>query len=1002
VHLEKRNIKVITKRGERWPRELRRGSVNSFGFGGASAHLILESPSSFLGARWTETEWRPDSSLKKKQLFVLPVSSSSKTSLEARIEHVAQAVKGYNEAMLYRLAYTLSQRRSQLEYKRYLLAEVVANEDVTTTVLHESPSQDDTDNTLNPLSVAFVFTGQGSQYPGMASQLLHRNTTFSNTIDTLDSTLQSLPPQYAPDWTLRQAMLESAEMSRVNDVDRSQPLCTALQIALVDMLSDWNIKPESVVGHSSGEIAAAYAAGLLTAAQAIKVAYFRGYAVAQLHRPGLMLAAGLTAEAAESLIVDKGFSDQACVACINSSDSVTLSGAPEAIEALEAELNSQSTFNRRLKTGGQAYHSHMMKEIGPLYGQLLTKYLGSSQLSHEATAAMYSSVAGVVGQLDAFHDSSEMAKYWQDNLESPVHFSSAIENLVSNGSCHMIEIGPHGAMKGPLRRIRVDLGKTERHCQYSATLDRTKDADACMQNLAGSLFLKGYKLNWYSVNGLPRSGLKHIHNLPTYPWDYSAGLLWYEPRPSINLRNREHVRHELLGSLQLADDGIHMRWRNILQLSEMPWLSGHKVEDQVVFPATGYLAVAMEAVSQILGIRNGLEDLTPDMNVVFEFRDVNIRAALVVPDEDGGMAGPVELHTAMAQRKLSTATVSSDWYDFTISSWRTGQSTIHCEGGIRVDSSAENSMRATVRIPDYAQRFEAFDASRWYERARTKGSRYDGDFQCLKTLHMDANRKRRESVCVTRISPPVAAHPHSTFYPMHPITMDACLQAPIIGCSAGDINKLEAYLPVFIAEGFVRARGRYEQDCEAYIHTRGSETGFATRRVDVTLQDGDSKPFVDLRGVRLSLYSGAKADNQEAARNQKRHPCLRPCYKPDIYRFCRTQREQIDAHVTRTMREGLYGPNQYGIVGALLDLAGHKTPNMRVLEISKHSQAEEWLRVLDHGSSFPRLASWSTAEVSQVEDVDTEIKEQGPFVGQSWQFFFWNPETNLLSFISSL
>jgi acyl transferase domain-containing protein len=987
VNLEKRNIKVVTKTGERWPRELRRGSVNSFGFGGASAHLILESTSSYLRPRWTETAWRPHSSPSAKQLFVLPISSSSKISLEVRADQVAQAVKSYDEAMLYRLAYTLSLRRSQLEYKRYLLAEVVANGEMTTTVLHESPNQSDTDNTLNPLPVAFVFTGQGSQYPGMASQLLHRSATFSNTIDALDSTLQSLPPQYAPDWTLRQAMLESADTSRVNDVDRSQPLCTALQIALVDMLSNWNIKPESTVGHSSGEIAAAYAAGLLTAAQAIKVAYFRGHAVAQLHRPGLMLAAGLTAEAAGSLIVDKGLSHQACVACINSSDSVTLSGSPEAIEALEAELKSKSTFNRRLETGGQAYHSHVMKDIGPLYGQLLAKHLGNAQLSYQATAKMYSSVGGMGGQLDAFCDSSEMAKYWQYNLESPVHFSSAVGNLVAKGSCHVIEVGPHGAMKGPLRRIRSDLKKTERQCPYSATLDRTEDANVCMQRLAGSLFLKGYALNWYSVNGLPRSGLKHIHNLPTYPWDYSAGLLWYEPRPSINLRNREYVRHELLGSRQLADDGIHIRWRNILQLGEMLWLSGHKVEDQVVFPATAYLAVAMEAISQILGIRDGLEELTPDMNVVFEFRDVNIRAALVVPNEDGGIAGSVELHTAMAQRKLSTATVSSDWYDFTISSWRADQSTIHCAGGIRVDTSTESSMRTTVKIPDYAQRFEAFDASRWYERARTKGSRYDGGFQCLKTLHMDANRKRRESVCVTRISPPVAAHPHSTFYPMHPITMDACLQAPIIGCAAGDIDKLEAYLPVFIAEGFVRARGRNEQDCKAYIHTRATETGFATRSVDATLQDGDSRPFIDLSGVRLSLYSGAKAGSQEAVRDQKRHPCLRSYYKPDISRFSPARRVHIDAHIMRTMSEELHGPNQHGIVGVLLDLAGHKTPNMRVLELSKHSQAEQWLRVLDNGSSFPRLASWSTIDVSQVEEMKTEIKEQGPFVGLSWRSF---------------
>ena len=143
------------------------------------------------------------------------------------------------------------------------------------------------------LPLAFVFTSQGAQYAGMAKELLSRNAHFCSTIRELDAMLQALPARYRPSWTLEHIMLDSVDTSRVNDIERSQPLCTAVQIALVSLLLSWGLSsPTAVVGNSSGEIVAAYAAGLLTAKQAILVAYFRGYAVGQLRMKGAMMAVG--------------------------------------------------------------------------------------------------------------------------------------------------------------------------------------------------------------------------------------------------------------------------------------------------------------------------------------------------------------------------------------------------------------------------------------------------------------------------------------------------------------------------------------------------------------------------------------------------------------------------------------------------------------------------------------------------------------------------------------
>ncbi|KAK9777740.1 hypothetical protein SCAR479_05423 [Seiridium cardinale] len=956
--------------------------INSFGFGGANAHIILESPLSYLGS----IPQKPSAqSSNVPPLLVLPVSAASKTSLDFRVRQIIQTMEHDDASGLERLALALALRRSHLQNRRYLLVNTETGhkrEGPEVMVPKELGS-----HTTVPLPIAFVFTGQGAQYAEMARGLLYTSNTFSNTICELDNVLQSLSPQYAPDWTLKQTIVDPPGVSRVNDVNRSQPICTAIQVALVNILRDWGITPVSVVGHSSGEIAAAYSAGLLTSTQAILVAYFRGYAAGQVKQPGRMVATGLGAEAAHALIVSKGLEGQACVACVNASNSVTLSGTPEAIDTLEAELANQNVFVRKLMTGVLAYHSHLMKEVGPLYEQLMEDNLGSTMPPKHRAAKMYSSVADVGSQLGPFLNLTGMAKYWRRNLEQPVHFSSALENLISDGLCHLIEIGPHSALKGPIQRIRTDLDVAGHLLPYANTLIRGEDATLCMQSLAGSLFVQGHKLDWYGVNGQPRSGLAHRDDVPTYPWDYSAGLLWYEPRASIELRNKQHVRHEILGSRQLADDGISSRWRNILHPSEMPWLRGHKVETQMVFPATGYLAAVMEAMSQIIGIEDAFAHQADQSGVVFEFRNVNINAALIVHDEDAGIRNTTELHTVVSKRRLSSATSSSDWYDFSVSSWRSDNATLHCVGGVRVNTSSD--LQGAVMISD-ADSFEAQPPSRYYDKGREEGICYDGDFRSLTSLRFDRNRQRSESVSTTRLIPMAAREPYSTYYPMHPITMDACLQAPIIGCSAGNIDRLEGYLPVFISECQVRNIGRNTPELEGAIHTRSTRTGFSTQRIDTTLRDPCGRTILNFKDVRLSLYSGKKVDKHDTdGAELPRQPCLRALYKPDISRLFLGRESAIDDYIVSFVKHKASSSVEedwISSIEALVDLAGHRKPDMQVIELCspQHASSKRWLRILDDDTGFPLFHSWCSATVGGPGQIRIEEDAVGPFLITIW------------------
>jgi acyl transferase domain-containing protein len=982
VHLDSRNLKVVTEL-QSWPRKLCRASINSFGFGGANAHVILESPLSYLGPSMQKPRAQSSNT---SSLLVLPVSAASKISLNLRVKQISKTMEHATVSDLEQLALTLGSRRCHMQNRHYLLV------DTATDDRQESPkvmvSKEFDSRTTVLLPIAFVFTGQGAQYAEMAKGLLYTNKVFSNTIHELDNVLKSLLPRYAPKWTLEQTILDPSAVSMVNDVTRSQPICTAIQVALVNILRDWDISPVSVVGHSSGEIAAAYAAGLLTATQAILVAYFRGYAASRVQQLGLMMATGLGVEAAQALIVSKELEKQACVACVNASNSVTLSGSAEAISTLGAEIANRNVFVRKLVTGGLAYHSHLMKQIGPLYEQLLEENLSDTVSAKQVTTRLYSSVADFGSQVVNFFNLPDMVKYWRRNLEQPVHFSSALKNLIADGNHHLIEIGPHCALKGPIQRIREDLDITGQLLPYACTLIRGEDANLCMQNLAGSLFVRGHELNWSSVNNLPKSSLAHRDDLPTYPWDYSAGLLWYEPRASIELRNREYARHEILGSRQLADNGISWRWRNILYLDEMPWLRGHKVEKQIIFPATGYLAAIIEAISQIIGVKDDFADQAETTDVIFEFRDVNMNVALIVHDEDVGKSNSTELHTVVSKRRLSAATSSADWYDFEVSSWKSDKATLHCVGGVRVNISSD--LQGAVIICD-ADNFEAQPPSRYYDKGRDEGIAYDGEFKSLISLRFDGNRKRPESLSTTRLIPMVARDPHSTYYPVHPITMDACLQAPMMGCTAGNIDRLEGYLPVFIPECQVRAIGRNSLDLEGEIHTRSCRTGVSTQRIDTTLRDPCKRTILNFKGVRMSLYIGKNADKGDKDEaDLPRQPCLRALFKPDISRLFIGKESAINDYIQDFVKDSTsYSMEEdySSSIEALVDLAGHRKPDMRAIEIhsQNYSGVKRWLQILDGDTGFPRSQSWWSAILDETGKIQMEEDGAGPFVSESWQ-----------------
>ena len=233
-------------------------------------------------------------------------------------------------------------------------------------------------------------------------------------------------------------------------------------------------------------------------------------------------------------------------------ESVTLSGSSDAVNAIVSELQDQKRVVRKLETGGRAYHSHMMREIGQLYEDLLKPILSHHHekskaeivASHSIPAEevkMYSSVGHSPDSLVVMDSYRMSAAYWRRNLEQPVQFSAALASLAGDAKgIHLIEVGPHSALKGPCQQIRKAIGLDEKSLSYSPTLVRKEDGSLCIKSLAGTLFTQGHTLKWENVNDIDSSSkqrkIRTLPDLTRYPWDYSGGLLWSEPRPSTEMR----------------------------------------------------------------------------------------------------------------------------------------------------------------------------------------------------------------------------------------------------------------------------------------------------------------------------------------------------------------------------------------------------------------------------------------------------------------------------------
>ncbi|KAL5357558.1 putative hybrid PKS/NRPS enzyme EqiS-like protein, partial [Aspergillus floccosus] len=490
---------------------VRRASVNSFGFGGSNGHAILES--------YTDTRGLKPLVEEHTSILTTPFvfSAQSERTLISVLRSFSEYLRSGAHLDLHSIAWSLQYKRSILGVRTAFAAHCL----------------DDLLSKLNDKLKSSTETAIG------VKPTLKRGARILG--ELLKASPKAREIHDRPSWTVEEELMKDAEASRIGEAAISQPLCTAVQIILVNMLSSAGAVFHAVVGHSSGEIGAAYAAGLLTASDAIRIAYYRGvYA---------RLAAGLSPSEACGLCESPHFHGRLSVAACNSAASL--------------ELDEKKIFARLLRVD-TAYHSHHMLPCAQPYLEALQ----SCDIRPRPTQVEGPSPVWISTRSDLSGD------YWAANMTQSVLFAGAVEAAVAM---------PGGPFDLGLETIQA-TGKNDLSVFAEALGTLWAHGERAMVDFAN------YDRTFFSN----ATDVSFIRDLPTYPWDHERSY-WFEARSERARRNRNGPVHRLLGVPYGDSTDTETRWRNFLIPKEMPWLSDHRLQDRAVLPGAAYAVMACEA-----------------------------------------------------------------------------------------------------------------------------------------------------------------------------------------------------------------------------------------------------------------------------------------------------------------------------------------------------------------------------------------------------------------------
>ncbi|OJD18079.1 hypothetical protein AJ78_01851 [Emergomyces pasteurianus Ep9510] len=771
------------------------------------------------------------------------------------------------------LAYTLSQKRSDFRWKSYVVAASIPEleENLSAVKTRSKPA-----NTDRPPRIGFVFTGQGAQYPGMGKQFMIY-PIFRKSLEGATTYMKAL----GSPWSLIDELLRENDSSNIHNPAIAHPASTSIQVALVELLASWNIYPARVVGHSSGEIAAAYCAGRISRESAWGAAYYRGFVSAQQQSvKGSMVAVGLDQEKLR-VYMDKVHATQKgelVIACYNSPRNNTVSGDEVMIDALKELLDAEDIFARKLKVQN-AYHSSHMQTLAKEYLELMGSSPPGQFFDSKRNMQVFSTITGKRNK-----DLELTSSYWADNMVSPVRFTDGLRSMLFQpdesdfGSLQfdkawideIIEVGPHSALQSAIKQT-IAATVSAPPISYMAFLNRQDPSIRPMMEAVGSLINKAVPVNIHEINhgftgqeGNERNPHLLV-SLPPYSFNHDEKG-YYESRLSKKIRFREFPRHQLFGAPVQDWNRQNRKWRHFLRIYENPWLKEHVVTGRCVLPAAAYLTMVTEAVRQVTGEAVKLTGI--------RLKNVSIKSALVVPDTKEGVEVSLSIHPVNESNHWE----STVWKWFQVCSYISAHDDWieHCSGYFSVEyktspdpiDNGRESEAATQAWRDEIDRGARscqmpLDTGKLFDNFETVGLKYGPLFKNLSDI--TSNGQERGVIMGTATTPELASAMPKGYldsHVIHPVTLDSMFVAGLVAiCDHGGQAVLKRpMVPTFIKESWISTDNNSQPGAILRCHGQACLEAYDSYSFDIKCSDGSNdQPRVSLSGVRFTPLSDEDA-----------------------------------------------------------------------------------------------------------------------------------------------
>jgi phthiocerol/phenolphthiocerol synthesis type-I polyketide synthase C len=728
IPFDELHLKVVERETAIDPSRAPLMGVSSFSFGGTNAHIVLQG-----------FPKRPERPRRRKKGDLRPplfLSARSREALKAQASRFASVIRDEGPEAFYDIAYSAAFHRDLHPHR--LVVHGNSPDEVVRSLQLWSAGQEVERcyagcslGKVNP--VAFVFSGNGSQWQGMGRELL--------TMDPARRAIRAMGERFEAlsGWSLEAELLRDEDQSRLDLTEVAQPCLAAVQVGLLALLEAHGVHPQAVLGHSVGEVTAAYACGALSLDQMVRVVFERSQAQGTTRGLGRMAAVGLSADRARKVI--RPFRETVHIAGINSPASVTLAGPLAALETLCSKLEAEGIFCRILDLD-YAFHHPVMDAIQE---RLLQRLEGLAPASPRLR--MISTVSG-----ETVTDGSLDAPYWWRNVREPVLFGPALERLIKEGFTVFLEVGPHPILQ---TYVHETLRTASAKGQHVVTLKRASSERIQFERALAELHVLANAAD--RAIHFPVKG--RFRPLPTYPWQRER--YWYAVT-SEDLNVMHPVReYPLLGYRRNTKEWV---WENQIDVELFPFLKDHCLDDDVVFPAAAYVEMALDASAVHCGIsKHQIDELEIQRVMVLEPNKPRMVRLALTPDD--------RTFTVESRHRL----MDEPW-------------TLHAVG--RLAGSPLGETPAPVPIPDFSRMLLA-DTATHYALTRLLRFNYGPAFQGVKAVWVDGREAWVELIVPAEIEGQLGP------YQQHPALLDAAFQALFDLLAAHTANVAElTYLPV--------------------------------------------------------------------------------------------------------------------------------------------------------------------------------------------------------------